>query len=52
MSDADDHIVANQVKELIGLCRAGRLYGIEKWIVEGKSLDISETIKRGRQRTS
>jgi hypothetical protein len=51
MSDANDPIVANQAKELIGLCRAGRLYAIEKWIAEGKSLDISETIKRGRQKS-
>jgi hypothetical protein len=24
-------------KELVGLCRAGRLYEIEKWIADGKS---------------
>src|SRR5271156_6726113 len=43
--------VANDAKELLGLCRAGRLYEIEKWIADGKSLDISEAIKRGRQRS-
>ena len=51
MSNVNNHIVVNHAKELIGLCRAGRLYGIEKWITEGKSLDISEAIKRGRQRS-
>ena len=42
---------ADQAKALIALCRAGKLYDIEKWIAEGKSLDISETIKRGRQKS-
>ena len=27
-------------KELLRLCRAGRLYDIEKWITAGKPLDI------------
>jgi hypothetical protein len=38
-------------KELVALCRAGRLYDIEKWISDGKSLDVSSTAKRGRTRT-
>lgn len=38
-------------KELVGLCRSGRLYEIEKWIAAGKSLNISEAIKRNRQRS-
>ena len=37
-------------KELIGLCRAGRLYEIDRWIAGGKSLDISGAKKRGRQK--
>jgi hypothetical protein len=27
-------------KELLKLCRAGRLYEIEKWIADGKPLEI------------
>ena len=42
---------AEQAKELIALCRAGKLYDIEKWIATGKSLDISAVIKRGRKTT-
>lgn len=41
---------SNAAKELVGLCRAGRLYEIEKWIADGKSLDISDAIRHGRQR--
>src|SRR5271168_824875 len=51
MCVVDGCAVANDAKELLGLCRAGRLYEIEKWIADGKSLDISEAIKRGRQRS-
>jgi len=54
MSNVDDEAVANDAndaKELIRMCRAGRLFEIEKWIADGKSLDISEAIKRGRQRS-
>ncbi len=48
MSNVDDEAVANDAndaKELIRMCRAGRLFEIEKWIADGKSLDISEAIK-------
>ncbi len=38
-------------KELVRLCRAGRLYEIERWINDGKSLEIPASTKRGRQRT-
>lgn len=38
-------------KELIRLCRAGRLYEIERWITAGKPLEISAAQSRGRQRT-
>jgi ankyrin repeat protein len=41
----------DRAKELIRLCRAGRLYDIDRWIVEGNSLDISAEKKRGRQRS-
>ena len=32
--------VASDAKELLTLCRTGRLYDIEKWIAEGKPLEI------------
>jgi hypothetical protein len=51
ISDVDDDTVVNPAKILVGLCRAGRLYEIEKWIAEGKPLDISEATRRGRQRS-
>jgi hypothetical protein len=41
----------DQAKELVRLCRAGRLYEIEKWANDGKSLEISSAIKRGRKRS-
>lgn len=51
MSNAVEVTSAEQVKELVGLCRAGRLYAIERWIANGKSLDISIATKRGRQKS-
>ncbi len=33
-------------KELLGLCRAGKLYDIEKWIADGKSIRTSPQIKK------
>jgi hypothetical protein len=47
----DGDAVVNDAKELVALCRAGRLYQIEKWIADGRPLDISRAIKRGRQRS-
>lgn len=41
----------DQAKELIALSCAGKLYELEKWIAEGKSLDISSSLKRGRHTT-
>ncbi|MBZ5562248.1 MAG: hypothetical protein LAP13_07480 [Acidobacteriia bacterium] len=43
--------VDNEAKELVRLCRAGRLYEIERWINEGKSLEIPAATKRGKQRS-
>jgi hypothetical protein len=40
----------NEANELVRLCRAGRLYEVEKWIKDGKSLE-APTTKRGRHRT-
>src|SRR3984957_12012689 len=37
-------------KELIALCRVGKLYEIDRWIAGGRSLDISVAKKRGRQK--
>ena len=41
----------NEAKQIVALCRAGRLYELEKWIADGKSLDISGATKRRRQGT-
>ena len=35
-------------KELIQMCRTGRLYEIQRWISEGKSIDIAVASKRRR----
>ena len=51
MSDVDSNAVPNDAKELVWLCRAGKLYEIEKWISNSKSLDISEATKRGNKRS-
>ncbi len=51
MISSEDAKNTDQAKALVALCRAGRLYEIEKWTAAGKSLDISATIKRGRQTT-
>jgi len=37
-------------KELIALCRAGKLYEIDRWIAGGRSLNISVEKKRRRQK--
>ena len=41
----------SEAKELVRLCRAGKLYEIEKWINDGRSLEISTATKRGKQRS-
>jgi hypothetical protein len=43
--------VDNEAKELVRLCRAGKLYEIERWINDGKSLEVSAAIKQGRRRS-
>lgn len=50
MSNPDPSVGLDEAKELIRLCRAGKLYEIEQWIEAGKSLDISVATKRGRHR--
>lgn len=37
-------------KELLSLCRRGRLYDLEKWIADGKSLEI-QTPRNSRKKT-
>ncbi len=36
--------VASEAKELLTLCRTGRLYDIEKWIADGKPLEMLSII--------
>src|SRR5258707_9106300 len=43
MLDAAPAKASDDAKELLHLCRAGRLYEIEKWIADGKSLEIPTT---------
>ncbi len=38
-------------KELIQMCRAGKLYDVDRRIAYGRSLDISSAYKRGRSET-
>ena len=40
MPDAAAARAPEDTKELVNLCRTGRLYEIEKWIADGKPLDI------------
>lgn len=49
--DAVDCSAEIEAKQLIALCRAGKLYEVEKWINEGRSLDTSSATRRGRQRS-
>lgn len=51
LNDADDNAVAHEAKTLVSLCRAGRLYDVQKWIAAGRSLDVSAATKRGRPKS-
>jgi hypothetical protein len=51
LRNIDEALGTDEAKALIALCRKGRLYGIEKWIAAGKSLDISSATRRGKQRS-
>jgi hypothetical protein len=51
MKNANEDAVTSEAKELVALCRAGKLYDVEKSLVARESLDISAAAKRGRQRT-
>lgn len=39
-------LTTEEAKNLLSLCRAGKLYDVEKWIVSGKSLQIPAGIKK------
>ncbi len=41
----------NDSKELMRLCRTGRLYEVESWIASGKSLDITCATKNRRRKS-
>ena len=45
-----DTTVTNDAKELLSLCRAGRLYDVEKWIAAGRPLEIP-VAKNKRRKT-
>jgi hypothetical protein len=40
MANAAPTNAPEDTKELVNLCRTGRLYEIERWIAAGKPLDI------------
>lgn len=46
---AVDITTAEQAKELIGLCRAGNLYDVEKRLAAGKPLEIFWPIEGARK---
>ena len=48
---ADDRAYIGRSKELVQLCGRGRLYKLQKWIADGKSLEIPPTA-RGNGRKS
>jgi hypothetical protein len=51
VKQADASAVADDSEELIRLCRAGRLYALDRWILDGKPLDISGARKRGKPKS-
>ncbi len=46
ISDIDESLTTEQAKELIRLCRTGRLHDIQKWIADGRSLQILSVTKK------
>jgi ankyrin repeat protein len=50
MTRAVEPATEMDAKELIILCRTGRLHDVEKWIHDGRSLDVSAATKRGCRR--
>ena len=41
-----DPLTPEEAKNLLGLCRAGNLYDVEKWMASGKSLHMPSGIKK------
>jgi len=48
LEDRASEKCAEQGKQLLELCRTGKLYEIQNWITNGKSLDVSAAKKRGK----
>lgn len=46
ISGMSETLSAEEGKVLLGLCRAGRLYDVEKWIATGKSIRTPPQIKK------
>ena len=45
-------LTIEESKTLLGLCRAGRLYDVERWIASGKSIRTSPEVKKTPRRTA
>jgi len=41
-----EHLTTEDAKSLLQLCRAGRLYDVEKWIAAGKSIQVPAELKK------
>jgi ankyrin repeat protein len=41
-----EHLTSEEAKNLLHLCRAGRLYEVEKWIASGKSIQTSADVRK------
>jgi hypothetical protein len=48
MSVTTETLTGEQTKELLGLCRTGRLYDVEKWIASGTSLQLAPSKNRSK----
>jgi hypothetical protein len=48
MSVATKTLGGEQARELLGLCRTGRLYDLEKWIASGNSLQLPPSKNRSK----
>ena len=46
MSDVDQTLTTEQAKKLIVLCRTGRLHDLQKWIDDGRSLQVPSVSKK------
>ena len=39
-------LTSDDAKNLLNLCRSGRLYDVEKWIASGKSIQVPPGVKK------